>query len=258
MIWKAVIFGAILFLSLGCVLVSFVFLYQRKKYKHKQEVKTIRDNFTQEMLNSKAEIQEQTLQHIASEIHDNFSPTLSVINLNLAQVLPAVQEPAKETIIDTKNIVKQLIAEMKALSGSLNTAQLSRIGFVAALEQYVGRIRKTGFYEIQFTRSGDIYRLPANKSIILIRMCQEAINNILNHAEATRIIINLDFKPGLFIVTIADNGKGFDPAKILNDPDKQDSTGLNSMRNRATAIEATLEIISTEGEGTIVQIKLPV
>ena len=221
-------------------------------------MKTIRDNFTQEMLNSKAEIQEQTLQHIASEIHDNFNPTLSVINLNLAHVLPSVQEPAKETIIDTKSLVKQLMAEMKALSGSLNTAQLSRIGFVAALEQYIDRLRKTGFYEIQFVKTGDIYKLPVNKSIILIRMCQEAINNIVKHAGAKRIIVKLDFQPDLFSVTIEDNGKGFDPDKILSEPDKQDSTGLNSMRNRATAIEAVLEVKSSEGTGTVIQIKLRV
>lgn len=258
MIWEAVIFGTVLFIALGSVIISFIFLYQRKKYRHRQEMTQIQETFTREMLHSRTEIQEQTLQHIATEIHDNFSPTLSVINLNLASVIPSVKEPVKETITDTKALVKQLMAEMKALSISLNTDHVSRIGFARSLEQYIDRLRKTGFYIIEFTRTGDEYRLPANKEIILLRMCQETLNNIIKHAEARNISIKISYGEQLFRIEISDDGKGFDPETIHRDYQKQDSTGLRNLKNRAVAIEAGLVINSRPGEGTTIIILLSV
>ena len=118
-ILQTIIFGSVLFVALGGVIISFVLLHQRKKYLHRQEMMQLQENFDKEMLHSKNEIQEQTLQHIASEIHDNLNPTLSVINLNLASVIPAVEEPVKTTVADTKLLVKQLMAELRGLSASL-------------------------------------------------------------------------------------------------------------------------------------------
>ncbi len=256
-IWEAVIFGTALFGALGGVIISFVFLYQRKRYRHRQEVIQLQETFTREMLHSKTEIQEQTLQHIAAEIHDNFNPTLSVINLNLAGVLPEVKEPVKETISDTKILVKQLMAEMKALSGSLNTDQISRIGFSKALEKYAERLRKTGFYTITFTKTGDEYRLPPNKEIILLRMCQEILNNIVRHAEAKNISIELCYGSKIYSVKISDDGKGFDPEILNTDPQKQDSTGIRSLRSRALVIEADLSVTSQPYQGTTIIISLP-
>jgi signal transduction histidine kinase len=254
MIWQAVVFGTILLLALGAVLISFIFLYQRKKHRHQQEMIYIEERFTREMLYSKNEIQEQTLQHIASEIHDNFNPTLSVINLNLASVLPQVGGLAKETITDTKLIVKQLMAEMKALSISLNTDHVSRIGFPRALEQYADRLHKTGFYTISLHSSGDQYRLSPNKEIILLRMCQEVMNNVVKHAHANAITIQLVYSPGLFKVMISDNGKGFDHDAVLTNSKNLDSTGLRNLRMRAIAIDATMDITSKMEKGTTVTI----
>jgi signal transduction histidine kinase len=256
-VWEAIIFGTILLAALGGVIVSFLFLYQRKKYHHRQEVVQLQESFTQEMLHSKAEIQQQTLQHIAAEIHDNFNPTLSVINLSLAGVLPALQEPEKEAIADTKILVKQLMADMRALSRSLNGDEVSRIGFVKALEKYIDQLRKTGFYSISFTELGDKYRVSANKEIILLRMCQEIVNNIVKHAEAKNIFVRILYGTVFFEVEIKDDGKGFDPADIASNPEKQDSTGIRNLRNRALVIDAELNIDSTIGSGTIISILLP-
>ncbi len=257
-IWVVVIFGTCLLFALGIVIISFIFLYQKKKYRHQQEVLQLQENFTQEILHSKAEIQEQTLQYVATEIHDNFSPTLSVININLASVLPEVVDPVKEAITDTKILVKQLMAEMKALSGSLNTDQITRTGFAKSLEEYINHLRKANLYAIEFSIAGDRFRLPANKELILFRMCQEVLNNIVKHAEAKSIEILLSYGVSHFNVTIKDDGIGFDPVTIENDPHKQSSTGLRNLRNRALAIAATLTVYSHSGKGTNIRINLPV
>jgi signal transduction histidine kinase len=258
MMWEAIIFGTVLLVALGSVIISFLFFYQRKKYRHRQEVDLMKETFTREMLHSKSEIQEQTLQHIATEVHDNFIPTLSVINLDLASVLPKVGDAVKEKVTDTKALVKQLMIEMKGLSSTLNTDHISRKGFTRTLEEYLDRLRKTGFYGIRFEQEGDPYRLPGNKEIILFRMCQEALNNIVKHANAKNIHVRIVFGKKAYVVEIKDDGSGFDVASADEVHQKKDSTGLRSMRNRALVIEADLTIVSRPGEGTMITISLPI
>lgn len=257
-VWGAVIFGTVLLVALGFVIISFLFLYQKKKYRHREEVEKIQETFTKEMLQSRSEIQEQTLQHIATEIHDNFNPTLSVINLNLSSVMPAVTEPAREVITDTKTLVKQLMIEMKSLSSTLNTDQISKTGLTRTLEIYLDRLRKTGFYGITLEKEGDPYKLPGNKEIILFRMCQEVLNNIVKHAEAKNIYIRITYGAKAYTISMKDDGIGFHPAGVNDGAQKPDSTGLRSLKNRALAIDAELSIDSRPGEGTVIEISLPI
>jgi signal transduction histidine kinase len=257
LIWQAIIFGTILVVALGGVIISFVFLYQRKRYHHRQEVIELQETFTKEMLHSKNEIQEQTLRQIAAEIHDNFNPTLSVINLNLADVIKVVDDPVKGAVSYTKDIVKQLIADMRALSNSLNSDHVSRIGFTRSLQKFVDHLRKPGIFTINFQKTGEEYRLSTDKEIILLRMCQEILNNIVKHADAKKIDINITYGILSFKIEIKDDGKGFDVAAVSADPDKQDSNGLRNLRNRAEVINAELIINSQPGEGTTIIIDLP-
>jgi len=256
LIWSAIIFVSILFTLLGGVIISFLFLYQKKKFRHQQEVTQMQETFAHEMLHSKAEIQEQTLQYVAAEIHDNFNPTLSVINLNLAGVIPTVAEPVKETITDTKAMVKQLMGEMRTMSKNLNTNEINRIGFVAMLEKYVVYLRKSGAYAVEFDVKGPNYRLPSDKEIILFRMCQEVLNNIVKHAEAKTIDITIDTTNQAYQVQIKDDGNGFDPSFAERSPEKQEGSGLRNLHNRAAIIAAGLEIQSYPGSGTTIIINL--
>jgi signal transduction histidine kinase len=148
------------------------------------------------------------------------------------------------------------MAEMRALSNSLNTDQISRIGFTRALEQYIDRLRKTGFYTINFINNDDEFRLQANKEIILLRMCQEVLNNIVKHADAKNITIRVLHHGRMYSVEITDDGNGFDPEMIITNPQKQDSTGLRNLRNRALIIDADLSVNSTPGTGTTIIISV--
>jgi signal transduction histidine kinase len=256
MIWPLAIFGTILLLGMGFILISFVFLYQKKRFRHQQEIAQLQETFAQEMLHSKAEIQEQTLQYVAAEIHDNFNPTLSVINLNLASVIPAVQEPVKETIVDTKLMVKQLMGEMRTMSRNLSTNEISQVGFAIVLEKYLEYLRKSGVYKVVFKKVGDIPRLSADRELILFRMCQEALNNIVKHADAKNIYVSINYTSNVYTVQINDDGKGFDTAAEGHGRDKQEGSGLRNLRNRAAIIAASVDIQSAPGWGTTITISL--
>jgi signal transduction histidine kinase len=149
------------------------------------------------------------------------------------------------------------MSDIKSLSSTLNTDQISKAGLAHTLEIHLDRLRKSGMYVIGFIKEGDIYKLPANKEIILFRMCQEALNNIVKHADAKNINVRMTYTRNACTIRIQDDGIGFEPASIDGDPLKQDSTGLRNLRHRALAIRADLEIESTPGEGTTVTISLP-
>lgn len=245
-----IIISTCLLLFFGVIIIRYIFLYQRKKYTHNQQVTQIREAFNSTLLESKLEIQEQTLDHIAKELHANFSHLVSLININLSEILPQGSGNMKESIIETKSLAKQLLSELKALSASLNTDHLMHIGFNNALNNELTRLKKAKKWQIIFSKSGLEYKLEPSHEIILFRLCQEILNNILNHAKANIITVTLDYRPELFTLEIADNGIGFDVQAVLEQKSETASTGLINMKQRAKLIHANLKFESNKDKGT--------
>jgi len=252
-----IIITSCLLVFFGIIITRYIFLYQRKRYSHQQEVIVMRESFTQTLLQSKLEIQEQTLDHISKELHANVGHLASLININLSEILPRSPSETKDNLLETKSLVKQLLLELKALSASLNTDHIMNIGFVKALENELKRLAKTKNYQITFTKTGDEYALSPEQGIILFRLCQEVLNNILKYSKAKSIIAILNYSEPYFELEIADDGVGFDLESVIElTPDKE-STGLLNMQKRAKLINAEVLISSQLDIGTKIKITVP-
>lgn len=252
-----VIISTCLLLVFGIIITRYIFLYQRKRYRHQQEVFELRETFTQTLLQSKIEIQEQTLDHISKELHANFSHLVSLININLSEILPQSSDQTKDNILETKALAKHLLSELKALSASLNTDHIMKIGFTSALENEINRFSKAKKYKTTFTKLGEEYRLPPEREIILLRLCQEALNNILKYAKANSIVILLDYSDENFKIEISDDGIGFDIDEVNRQAVEKQSTGMLNMQKRAKLINAEISITSLLGMGTKINITVP-
>jgi len=252
-----IIISTVLILLFATVIIYFLFIYQRKRYRHQKEVLELREAFNQTLLQSKLEIQEQTLDHIAKELHANFSHLVSLININLSELLPQSSMQMKESVIETKSLAKQLLSELKALSASLNTDHIMHIGFAKALDNEIIRIGKTKKYEIVVSKSGEESRLKPEHEIILFRLCQEVLNNIVKYAKATTITTSLDYRPDSFQLKITDNGVGFDTMLAEQESVEKESTGLLNINKRAALIYGEVSITSKKGSGTVVTITIP-
>lgn len=250
-----ILISTILILLFGSVIIYFLFLYQKKRFQHNREVLEIREAFNQTLLESKLEIQEQTLDHISKELHANFSHLVSLININLSEILP--QSTMKENILETKSLAKQLLGELKALSASLNTDHIMKIGFVKALDNELKRLTKIKKYQITFTRDGEEFHLSAEYEIILFRLCQEVLNNVVEYAKATAITAELNFFSGHLQLMIKDNGIGFDSKEVDRLSSEKESTGLLNIKKRARLIKGNVNVESSPGEGTAVTITIP-
>jgi signal transduction histidine kinase len=251
------IISTLIILIFGSAIIWFLFLYQRKRYAHQKEVVELREAFSNTLLQSRLEIQEQTLDHISKELHANFSHLVSLININLSEILPQSGTEMRERILETKSLAKQLLGELKALSASLNTDHIIHIGFERALNNELSRLQKTKKYQVEFTRRGEAYRITPEHEIILYRLCQEVLNNIVKYAKATAINVILEYSSNAILLEIADNGVGFDVDLALQQSAEKESTGLINIQKRARLIKAGFNIKSQEQKGTVVRIEIP-
>jgi signal transduction histidine kinase len=245
-----IVFTTLLQLGIGGLLVFFLLYYQRKRFRHQNELLELKEAFNQNLMQSKLEIQEQTLNHISRELHDNISPLISIIQLNLgASILRKTPEIQPE-ISELKVNANQLMAELKSLSVTLNTDHIMHIGFSEALWFELDRLERTKIFKTIRTVTGEKFRLRAEHEIILFRMCQEILNNIVKHAQAKTITVELDYLPGAYRLTITDDGTGFDPSTVEGSAGSKNSTGLRNIQNRARLINAAVLINSSPGKGT--------
>jgi len=247
---------AVLF-TIGFVVIIYFYEQRKRKYLHELEVRALQESFNETILRSKLEIQEITLDHIAKELHANFSHLASLININLSAVLAEIEGTPKHHITEAKQLAKQLMADIKRLSVSLNTDHIMETGFLKALENELGRLERTGKYQVIFTTTGNTFRLPAEKEIVIFRLCQEILNNILTHAKATEIKTAVKFDPARVTLSIADNGQGFDLATAREKSTERSSTGLMNIANRARKVNAELRIETAIGKGTQIEIDIP-
>jgi signal transduction histidine kinase len=252
-----ILISTALILLIGGMLIYFLFLYQKKQFRHQKEVLELREAFNQTLLESKLEIQEQTLDHIAKELHANFSHLVSLININLSEILPQSPGDMKENIIETKSLAKQLLSELKALSTSLNTDHIMHIGFTKAIDNELNRLSKTKKYEVSITKVGEEYRLLPEHEIILFRLSQEVLNNIIKYSKAKKVDAIINFQADCLKLELADDGIGFDTEKVLQQSAEKGSTGLLNMGKRAKLINADIQINSKENQGTSIVITIP-
>jgi signal transduction histidine kinase len=240
-------------LILGSFGIIFTIIHKKKQQAYQNEKKIIQTRFQEQLLQSQLEIKEQTLQYISCELHDNLGQIASLIKINLNTLQLDNITKAEQKIEDTKDLVRHLITDLKSLSVSLNSDRIIHLGILKGLENEVGRLNKTGQFESSLEQEGIIPSLDANTTIILYRMAQEIINNIVKHSKAKRIQILLQSVGNLFTLVCKDDGVGFD----IEEEKDSGGAGLMNLQKRAKLINAQLFIQSSPENGTTISIELP-
>jgi len=246
----------VLLLAAGFI-VFFLLHYQKRHNQYQREKADMQASFHQELLKAEIEMKEQTLLTISQEIHDNIGQVLSLAKLNLNTILLEDNNPAVPKIAATKELVAKAIQDLRNLSRSLNTEHISRQKLSESLGFELDQIRKTGLYETALRVQGAEKPLDPQKQIIIFRIVQEALNNIIKHARAKSITISLDYTPRETTLRIADDGTGFDPQALHQPGGAGKGTGMGNISHRARLINANLVVESRPGQGTLIQLSLP-
>ncbi|HLG40462.1 MAG TPA: sensor histidine kinase [Chitinophagaceae bacterium] len=243
----SVIAASLFILMLMIALVMLFRIYLKRKNKLLLEKELMSAQFEQTLLQSKLEIQEQTFRDIGKELHDNIGQVLSLVRLNL-NTLNVEADDEKITSMD--NLLDKALADLRNLSHSLDTDYIRKKGWQEPVIRLLQNLKNTGKYAIHAEPGNDLPPLGKEKPIILFRMIQEIIHNIVKHAEADTITMKTQKENDKLVITIQDNGKGF------NTESGSDGAGLHNLKNRAKMINADLVITSQPGNGTTVSISI--
>ena len=246
--------GIIIFMALTSLLIFILLFYQRKRFAHKEKLVTLKKEFTEELFKAKLETQEQTLQHISTELHDNLGALASLIKINLLTIPSDNAAKAAQKLEDTTDLTRQLIADIKSLSVSLSSDRISRKGFYKSLVTEVERINKTGQFNATVSLDEKLPDLDNDTATILYRMIQEILNNMVKHSQALNIVMEVSYRNSSLNFSISDNGIGFNAEEKAQE---DDGAGLYNLQKRADMIGARFSMNSSVGKGTSVLIELP-
>ncbi len=245
------IISVILILVLVVFIATILYKYQRKQNAYYTDIELLKDSHKNILLQSQLEIQEQTFQNISREIHDSIGQKLTLAKLQLNTLDYFDTNTTATKVLDAVNMISQTISDLTDLSRSMSSEILLNNGLINALEFEAAQLQKSGLFQINISTTGNSIFMDTNKELIIFRIVQELINNIIKHANATSINIELHYNTVLFIMSISDNGKGFVTNQTVY------GTGLQNIKKRTLMLNGTLQIDSLQNEGAKFKIQIP-
>jgi two-component system sensor histidine kinase UhpB len=203
--------------------------------------------------------QEQERKRIARELHDETSQVLTSLLISLAVLEESVTtQEARDRISETRGLAHQTLRAIRNLSVDLRPSALDDLGLLPALRWYVKEYQQRSSIEVEFQALGFKERLPAEMETALYRVVQEALTNVVKHAQARKVSILLKEEVDAVDATITDDGRGFDAEKYQRVPGQAPGGwGLVGMYERAHLLDGTLFIDSKPGRGTTIRVRIP-
>lgn len=247
----------LIFLLLTFLLTMFLIL-QRKQLISQQEKAALHTQYAKEILRAQVEVQNSTLQQIAEELHDNIGQLLFVAKLNLNLLEETEQSyENNQRIVQINEAIELSISEVRALTKSFDGDFVRDFGLQDSLHNELSRIQKTNNYLISADVRGERYSLGFEKEIVLFRICQEILSNIMKHSKSKSINVVLEYGPETLLLCIHDDGLGFDIRSVGQETMRCAGSGLRNMRRRTEMLGGNFTLESEVGKGTKVQIVLP-
>jgi signal transduction histidine kinase len=204
--------------------------------------------------------QEEERKRIARELHDDTIQSLIALGRRLELLEQSLENPieAAKQLYQLQQLLSQTVAEVRQFSRDLRPLLLEDLGLEAALRQMLRELERDDQVRADITiqREADAVKVDDELEVALYRIAQEALNNIRKHSNAQHITMVLSFESSQVRLIIHDDGQGFSIAEA-DDLAQQGSFGLMGMRERTKLFGGTFELESTEGQGTRVEVCLP-
>jgi signal transduction histidine kinase len=201
-------------------------------------------------------VQENERRRLARKLHDDTIQSLLVI-ANRARALesgdygrltPKARKQAEEIL----DMLLHTIDDVRRLSRDLRLSILDNIGLLPALRWLAESLSSQSGIKIDLKVNGTEHSLPPEFEIIMFRIAQDALNNVVRHSAATVATVTLDFATGNFKLTVADNGRGFTPPESLSDFTAKGKLGLQRMEQQARLLDGTFKVSAHPGKGTTI------
>ena len=199
--------------------------------------------------------QEKERARLARELHDDLSQRIALLSIQLTTLRNKPKDLAyvKSQLDQFVSDVKRLSVDVHRISHELHPARLTQLGLETALRGLCYEISDAHHLEIDFEAENLPRDLPQDVSVCLYRVTQEALQNVIKHSGAVSARVSIKLENGQVRLSVSDNGNGFDPLAT-----KANATlGLISIDERVRAVKGKTSIISAIGEGTKVEVQIP-
>jgi len=203
-------------------------------------------------------VQEEERRRIARELHDQMGQSLAALMLGLKSLLSNdVRSPIRNQIERLHDLANDLAKDVHHLALDLRPTSLDDLGLLVAISNYVEDWSSRWKIRADFHSRGlDGKRLPSHLETTVYRIVQEALTNIVRHAQAQNISVILELREDRLLAIIEDDGCGFDVEAMMNTPIRERRLGFLGMQERVALVNGTLNIESTPDLGTTVYLRI--
>lgn len=243
--------GTLLIVLFAFFLIALLVVQRGRRNRAQMEKNAIIASHKQEMLTIHIEVQDEMFNKISRELHDNVGQVLSAANMQLYSLVHSINQKSVPTVVEeTMSLIRTAINDIRDLSHSLNSEHTMRLGLIEVLKKELAYVYDTQKIECELIAQDDDLNLSKDEELVIYRITQEALNNIIKHAQATKIAVTVSANSERFSISIKDNGIGF------NISDAYTGIGLSNMRQRAIMLNASLNITSTISGGSSIDLNL--
>lgn len=205
------------------------------------------------------EVEETERRQLARELHDQVGQNLTALSINLnilrTQVPGEMADLVYPRLDDSLTLVEQTAERIRAVMADLRPPVLDDYGLVAALFWYGAQVSSRAGITVNVQGEEIVPRLALSVENTLFRIVQEALTNVVRHAQATQVTMTVEGDGETVRLIVADNGVGFDPVHLAT-PDGHRGWGLITMTERAEAVGGHCRIESQPGQGTSIVVEV--
>jgi signal transduction histidine kinase len=244
-------------ISLLLIVVVFFLFYQNHVFKQRQAQQVERLKQQQENAKAVLAAEENERQRIARDLHDGLGQRLSATKLNVSGLQSLVQPNQEQQEILFKNaltLLDESVKDVRGISHNLLSHGLRKAGLASALREFVDQLQTPAGFKVNLEIIGLENRLDLALENVLYRVLQEIVNNIIKHANASMVNIQLIKHQNELSLMVEDNGVGFVIDEIL---EKGKGVGLKNIESRIALINGKTYFDSFPNKGTTVSIEIP-
>lgn len=212
----------------------------------------------QRLSNKRLDLVEEAMRRISHELHDGTCQALMAVSLELALLERRLRsEPARGTLRDVRAQVLDVMHGVRQMSHLLHPPVLDDFGVIAAVESIAIKYREASALDVRVESADASLRFAPAIELLLLRVFQEGMNNIVRHAGARTVRVRLLHEDGHLLLVLEDDGRGFDAQAYFRNPPAAAGVGLIGMRERVEHFGGTFAIRSRAGSGTVLEVRVP-
>ena len=250
-----VLANIMLLVFIGGIIV-FVFQYHKRKLVHEKEKAVINEQHLQELLNTKLDIQHQTMQDIGMEIHDSIGQHLTLASIYAHQVAYENQLPLQSgRVSEIGRIIDEALADLRSLSKNLTNQSAEITELHTLVQNECNRVNALDLCRISCSFDEQSFRISTTVKNFILRIIQEFLQNSLKHANCRNVTVAFTHTVQGLEIKIGDDGKGFSIGAYAGN--KPNGIGIANMKKRAELIGADFFFDSVPGAGTVLSLMIP-